>query len=127
MREKLRDVIERHNVSNVTALREMIRQLLANAAAPFTVNRFYNDLKSRGVPASKDLLHALLQVCTELTDKKTREREYRAIASAQKELPGASCIVLTQSATGLEEARRDAPPNTVLLPAWEWLLANDIA
>jgi len=210
----LRDVIERHTIRNATALREMTRQLLGNAAASFSVNRFYNDLKSRGVPASKDLLHALLahledtflirlvpihtaservrqtnprkvypvdqglipafdrsgrtntghaletavlielerrgyeraylhtrngfeidliatppigapilvQVCTDLTDARTRERELRALADGLDEFPQATGLVLTQTATGISEIRQDAPPRTLIMPAWEWLL-----
>lgn len=213
----LRDVIERHTIRNVTALREMTRQLLANPAAPFTVNRFYNDLKSRGIPSSKDLLHALLahiedtflvrlvtistaservrqtnpkkiypvdhglihafdrtgrpntghaletvilielerrgytchylhtaegfeidfvarppvgpelliQVCTDLTDTRTRERELRAIASARKQRPDAECLLLSQTATGASAARKDAPPHTRILPAWQWLFEEE--
>jgi predicted AAA+ superfamily ATPase len=56
----LRDVIERHSMSNVVALRQLTRHLLGAAARPFSVNRFFNDLKSRGVAVSKDGLHAML-------------------------------------------------------------------
>ena len=56
----LRDVIERHSLGNVTALRQLTRHLLGAAASPFSVHRFANDLKSRGVAASKDGLHAML-------------------------------------------------------------------
>ncbi|MBW1998888.1 MAG: ATP-binding protein, partial [Deltaproteobacteria bacterium] len=52
----LRDVIERHGISQPVALRHMTRHLLANAAGLFSVNRFYNDLKSRGLRISKDSL-----------------------------------------------------------------------
>lgn len=215
----LRDVIERHTIRNVTALREMSRQLLANAASPFSVNRFYNDLKSRGVPASKDLLHALLahledtflirlvpihttservrqtnprkvypvdqglihafdrsgrpnighsletavlieierrgygraylhthdgfevdfivtppvggpiliQVCADLSDKKTRGREFRALVAACAEIPDAAALVLTLTSTGISEARREAPQDIQILPAWEWLLDTETA
>lgn len=54
----LRDVIERHGISQPVALRQMTRHLLAHAAGPFSVNRFHNDLKSRGFRVSKDSLHA---------------------------------------------------------------------
>lgn len=56
----LRDVIERHALSNVVALRQLTRHLLGAAASPFSVHRFFNNLKSRGVAASKDGLHAML-------------------------------------------------------------------
>jgi predicted AAA+ superfamily ATPase len=56
----LRDVIERYEVSNPVALRWMQRHLLANAAATFSVQKFYNDLRSQGIPVGKDTLHAYL-------------------------------------------------------------------
>jgi hypothetical protein len=56
----LRDVIERHAVTNPVALRWMQRHLLANAAAPFSVQKFYDTLRSQGIPVGKDTLHAYL-------------------------------------------------------------------
>lgn len=56
----LRDVIERHSVSNPLPLRWLQRQLLANPAGSFSVQKFHDQLKSQGVPVSKDTLHAFL-------------------------------------------------------------------
>ncbi|OGK77580.1 MAG: ATPase [Candidatus Rokubacteria bacterium GWC2_70_16] len=56
----LRDVIERHAVSNPLALRWMQRHLLANPAGLFSVQKCYDALRSQGIPASKDSLHAYL-------------------------------------------------------------------
>ncbi len=56
----LRDVIERHGVTNVVALRHLTRQLLGAAAGLFSVHRFFNDQKSQGVAVSKDALHTML-------------------------------------------------------------------
>jgi uncharacterized protein len=56
----LRDVIERYNVTNVVALRALQRHLLANPGAPFTVQKFYNALRSQGVSVGKDTLHQYL-------------------------------------------------------------------
>ena len=47
-----RDVIERHKVSNVTALRALQRHLLAAPGGSFTVNKFYEALHSQGVPVA---------------------------------------------------------------------------
>lgn len=55
-----RDVVERHGVSNPTALRWMVRRLLGNAAGAFSVQRFYRELRSQGIPVAKDTLHAYL-------------------------------------------------------------------
>jgi uncharacterized protein len=56
----LRDVIERHAVTNPVALRWMQRHLLANPGAPFSVQKFYNTLRTQGLAVGKDTLHAYL-------------------------------------------------------------------
>ncbi len=56
----LRDVIERHAVSNPTALRWMQRELMANAASSFSVMKFFKILKAQGIPVGKDTLHDYL-------------------------------------------------------------------
>lgn len=56
----LRDVVERHAVSNVTGLRWMVRHLLGNAAALFSVEKFYAALRSQGLSISKDTVHQFL-------------------------------------------------------------------
>lgn len=55
-----RDVVERHGVTNIVALRWLVRQLLGNAAAPFSVEKFYATLKSQGFSVSKDTVHQML-------------------------------------------------------------------
>lgn len=56
----LRDVIERHGVTNVPALRSLTRRLLAAPAGKFSVHKFYNDLRSTGLPVAKESLHEWL-------------------------------------------------------------------
>jgi hypothetical protein len=56
----LRDVIERHGVTNPTALRWIERQLLANPGGPFSVKKQYDTLRSQGVSVGKDTLHEYL-------------------------------------------------------------------
>lgn len=56
----LRDVVERHSVSNVTGLRWLVRHLLGNAAGLFSVEKFFAALKSQGLAISKDTVHHLL-------------------------------------------------------------------
>lgn len=56
----LRDVVERHAVSQPLVLRWMVRQLLGNTAGLFSVNKFFRDLKSQGFAVGKDTLHEYL-------------------------------------------------------------------
>ena len=53
----LRDVIERHGVTNVEALRRLQRHLMANPGGPFSVSKFHRDLKSQGIAVGGDTLH----------------------------------------------------------------------
>ena len=56
----LRDVVERHNVRNVAALRWLVRHLLGNAGGMFSIEKFHAALRSQGLPIAKDTLHQLL-------------------------------------------------------------------
>jgi hypothetical protein len=56
----LRDVVERHRVTNVAGLRWLVRHLLGNAAGLFSVEKFYAALKSQGLSISKDTVHQFL-------------------------------------------------------------------
>lgn len=56
----LRDVIERHAVSNPLALRWLQRQLLSSPGGAFSVKKHYDALRSQGLPVGKDTLHAYL-------------------------------------------------------------------
>lgn len=54
-----RDVVERHGISQVTALRWLIRQCLRNPAGEFSVHRLHLDLKAQGLGVAKDAVHAM--------------------------------------------------------------------
>ena len=56
----LKDIIERHNVSNIEILRYLTKTLLINAAAPFSVNKFYNDIKSQGFKVSRETIYSYI-------------------------------------------------------------------
>lgn len=56
-----RDIIERHNVKNPTLIKYMILSMIHNAAKPFAVNKFYNDLKSQGYQIGKDFLYEYVE------------------------------------------------------------------
>ena len=57
----LRDVIERHGVSNPTALRWLQRQLLSQPAGGFSIQKFHDTLHSQGIAVGKNTLHDYLQ------------------------------------------------------------------
>lgn len=55
-----RDVVERYGVSQVAALRRLVRQCLRNPAGSFSVHRLHQDLKAQGHGVAKDAVHAML-------------------------------------------------------------------
>ena len=57
----LRDVVERHGLTGIAALRYLTRRLLASSASHFSVNKFHNEMKSQGLKCGKDTLHEYLQ------------------------------------------------------------------
>lgn len=56
----LRDVIERHQVTNAQALRWLQRHLLATPGGGFSVKKLYDSLRSQGVAVAKDTLYEYL-------------------------------------------------------------------
>ena len=55
-----RDVVERYGVSQVAALRWLVRQCLRNPTGSFSVHRLHQDLKAQGHGVAKDAVHAML-------------------------------------------------------------------
>ncbi len=55
-----RDVVERFSVSQVAALRWLVRHCLRNPAGSFSVHRLTQDLKAQGHGVARDAVHALL-------------------------------------------------------------------
>lgn len=55
-----RDVVERYGISQVAALRWLVRQCLRNPAGSFSAHRLYHDLKAQGYGVAKDAVHAML-------------------------------------------------------------------
>lgn len=56
----LRDVIERYGITNIVALRWLVRNLLANPGGAFSADKFYHDLKSQGIAVSRDTIHQMI-------------------------------------------------------------------
>lgn len=52
-----RDIIERHQVKNPSIIKYMIMSMIHNVGNPFTINKFYNELKGQGYKSGKDILY----------------------------------------------------------------------
>jgi predicted AAA+ superfamily ATPase len=55
-----RDVVERYGISQVVALRWVVRHCLRNPAGSFSVHRLHEDLKSQELGVARDPVHAML-------------------------------------------------------------------
>ena len=55
-----RDVVERYAVTQVAALRWVVRHCLRKPAGSFSVHRLHRDLKAQGHSVGKDAVHAML-------------------------------------------------------------------
>lgn len=55
-----RDIIERHNITNIILIKYLIKTLLKNISSHFSTHKFYNDLKSQGIKSSKTTLYEYL-------------------------------------------------------------------
>lgn len=60
-----RDVVERYAVSQVAALRWLVRMCLRNPAGTFSVHRLHQDLKSQGHGTAKAAVHAMFEHLTD--------------------------------------------------------------
>ena len=60
-----RDIVERYGVSQVAALRWLVRQCLRNPAGSFSAHRLHQDLKAQGHGVAKDAVHAMLGYLTD--------------------------------------------------------------
>ena len=56
-----RDIVERYHISNPSIIKYMLLFMISNVAMPFSINKFYNDLKSQGYKVTKDCLYDYAQ------------------------------------------------------------------
>jgi len=61
----LKDVIERHKISNVIVLRYLVRNIMSSPGSKFSINKFYNHLKSMSVKCTKNSLYEYLDHLTD--------------------------------------------------------------
>ncbi len=76
---------------------------------------FEVDFLARGPGGEADLI----QVCTDLSDPATAEREVRALQAAGAAVPEAGKLVLTLTADGFPQ---EVPAGVSVQTAWEWSL-----
>ncbi len=58
-----RDLLERYQIKNISALKFFLKRLLASATKQMSVNNIYNELKSSGFKIGKNQLYDNLEAC----------------------------------------------------------------
>jgi predicted AAA+ superfamily ATPase len=56
----LRDIVQRHEISNVTAVRSVALAALGSTASRFSVHKTHRDFRSRGIAVAKDTLYSVM-------------------------------------------------------------------
>ncbi len=56
-----RDIIERYKIANTSLIKYLIKTLIKNVASPFSVHKFYKDIKSQGFKVSKDTIYQYME------------------------------------------------------------------
>lgn len=54
-----KDIIERYGISNIAVLKYFVKRIIANLTKPFSITKIYNELRSAGLKADKNLLFNL--------------------------------------------------------------------
>ncbi len=78
-----RDLIDRYDIRDASLLKYLIKRLIASFTKEFSVNKLYNDLKSRGIRIGKDTIYRLIDqifsiymvTCVEKYDPEVVKRE----------------------------------------------------
>jgi len=61
----LKDIVERHKVSNVHVLKHLVRHIMNSSGGQFSVNKFYNTMKSMSIKCTKNSLYEYLDHLTD--------------------------------------------------------------
>ncbi|MBW2630922.1 MAG: ATP-binding protein [Deltaproteobacteria bacterium] len=61
----LKDIVERHKVSNIHVLKHLVRHIMNSSGGQFSVNKFYNTMKSMSIKCTKNSLYAYLDHLTD--------------------------------------------------------------
>jgi hypothetical protein len=61
----LKDIIERHKVSNILVLKYLVRHIMNSSGRQFSVNKFFNTMKSMSIKCTKNSLYEYLDHLTD--------------------------------------------------------------
>lgn len=71
----------------------------------------------------RDRITSLIQVCYDISDRETKQRETRALLKAGAELKCKNLMIITEDHEGMEKAEWFGKKGTIkYIPLWKWLL-----
>jgi predicted AAA+ superfamily ATPase len=109
---------------NMVAIALHRRQLLGTSRLCYWKNARHEEVDF--VLQTGRRVTALIQVCTDATAPKTREREMRSLLKASQDLRCDNLLLLTEAESGVETLKwHGAKRKITLTPISRWLLEND--
>ncbi|MBL8723001.1 MAG: ATP-binding protein [Planctomycetes bacterium] len=106
----MRDVVERHAVSNVLVLRRLVRHLLGNPGGLFSVEKFHSAAKSQGIAVGREAIHHMLAHLEDCFLVRTlwvdADSERRRMVNPRKVYPIDMGLIPVFDATGREQTSR---------------------
>jgi len=61
----LKDIVERHKVGNILVLKHLVRHIMNSSGGQFSVNKFFNTMKSMSIKCTKNSLYEYLDHLTD--------------------------------------------------------------
>jgi predicted AAA+ superfamily ATPase len=61
----LKDIIERHKVSNIVVIKHLVSHIMSSSGGQFSVNKFFNTMKSMSIKCTKNSLYEYLDHLTD--------------------------------------------------------------
>jgi len=61
----LRDIVERYKISNILVLKHLVRNIMNSSGGQFSVNKFFNTMKSMSIKCTKNSLYEYLDHLTD--------------------------------------------------------------
>ena len=110
---------------NLVAIALWKRQLRGNASVWYWKNAQQEEVDF--VVQQENHVTALIQVCADLQDEKTRSREIRALLKASRELRCDNLLILSEREEKTEASEWFGMTGTIrYMPLWKWLESPDI-
>ena len=61
----LKDIVERHKIGNILVLKHLVRHIMNSSGGQFSVNKFFNTMKSMAIKCTKNSLYEYLDHLTD--------------------------------------------------------------